>query len=78
MKKTINRVVCDTETATQLGVKCVGEFGMADGYEEKLFVSKTGKFFVYGVGGAESIYAEPDIKVLKPEEADAWKKENNI
>jgi hypothetical protein len=79
MKKTINRKVYDTEKATHLGRKCVGEFGQPNGYEEQLFVVKKGQqnqHFIYGVGGPESKYSEPAIELITDTQASKWKKEN--
>ncbi|MCL1878065.1 MAG: hypothetical protein FWF80_04340 [Defluviitaleaceae bacterium] len=78
MKAIINRKAYDTEDATKLGTKCIGEFGQADGYEESLYVTAGGDHFFYGVGGLDSPYAEPAIKRALKKEAVAWKKENGI
>jgi hypothetical protein len=42
MKKTIDKVVCDTDTAKHLGFKYIGAFGTPDGYEEQSFVTEKG------------------------------------
>ena len=76
MKRTIKGEVCDTKVAKQIGVKHVGVFGQEDGYEEQLFQTKKGRCFVYGVGGSESLYKKPTIKLLSDEKAEAWKSEN--
>jgi len=76
MKRTIKGEVCDTSVAKNVGVKHVGEFGQPDGYEEQLFKTKTGKHFVYGVGGEESPYKKPTIKLLADDKAEEWKSEN--
>lgn len=73
MKKTINKVVCDTDTANHLGFKYIGEFGLPDGYEEQSFVTEKGQHFIYGVGGSDSPYIKPDIKLLTDEQAEEWK-----
>ena len=59
MKKIINGKKYDTDTA-----KCVGSY--ENGYgpsdfkcvEEHLYRKKNGEFFLYGVGGAMTAYAE--------------------
>ena len=76
MKKRIDKTLCDTETATKIGVKYVGEFGQSDGYEEQLFITRSKKHFMYGNGGPESKYTKPNIVLATDEEAEAWKKEN--
>ena len=76
MRKKINGKLCDTETATNLGTKYVGEFGQPDGYEEQLFITRSKQHFLYGVGGSESKYIEPAIELVTDKEADEWKKKN--
>lgn len=78
MKKTIDKVVCDTDTATHLGSKYIGEFGVSDGYEEQSFVTAKGQHFLYGAGGLDSPYIEPIIKLLTDEQAEEWEKENGV
>ena len=78
MRKMIDKKSYDTETARQIGYKYVGDFGQADGYEERLFVKKTGEHFIYGVGGTESEYSEPVIKPLTDKQAKEWKKADNV
>lgn len=76
MQKTINKKVYDTDAAEQLGCKYVGEFGQSDGYEEKLFVTGDKQHFIYGFGGSESAYSEPEIKLISNDEAEEWLKVN--
>jgi hypothetical protein len=76
MRKRIDGKYCDTETATNLGTKYVGEFGQADGYEEALYVTKTKQHFIYGIGGAESKYTEPAIELCTEKQANDWLKAN--
>ena len=54
MKKTICKVEYDTATATLIEKRTFGAFGDADGYEESLYRTADGKFFLYTNGGAES------------------------
>ena len=75
MKKKINGKMCDTESAKHLAFKFVGEFGEDHGYEENLYVTKTGQHFLYGTGGPSSPYPKAEIKLLTKEHADAWEKE---
>ena len=49
-----------------------GAFGDADGYEESLYKTESGKFFLYVNGGEESPYKKEDIKRLSPAKADEW------
>lgn len=78
MQKKISKKVYDTDQASNLGCKYVGEYGQPDGYEERLFVNEDGQHFLYGIGGSESKYAEPTIELLSTEQADEWKKENGV
>ena len=72
MKKTINRKVYNTETATEIKTKSVSYFGDPAGYEETLYKTNKGEYFVYGVGGAESKYPEPAIEVITAEDAEQF------
>ena len=78
MKKIICKVEYDTENAQLIGKYTCGEFGDAAGYEESLYVTADGKYFIYVNGGAESIYAKEDIKRLAKDKVAAWKAEHNI
>lgn len=56
------RHVYDTEKATRLGTRTFGTYGDPAGYEETLYQTKGGLYFVVGVGGADSAYdAEGEI-----------------
>ena len=70
MKQKIKGRVYDTENAENIGYKFTGEFGQSDGYEEQLYITKTGQLFIYGIGGADSPYPEPAIKLAAKEEAE--------
>ena len=72
MKKIICKVEYDTETAELIAKKSVGNFGDADGYEESLYKTPDGKFFLYTNGGAESPYTKEDIKRINKGKADEW------
>jgi len=76
MKKVIKGRSCDTETAMLIGTKYAGEFGQSDGYEEKLYVTKSKQYFIYGNGGADSKYPQPAIELATDEQAKEWEKEN--
>ena len=72
MKKIICKVEYDTETAELVAKKVSGVFGDAAGYEESLYKTPTGKFFLYTNGGAESPYTKEDIKRLSAAKAEEW------
>ncbi len=72
MKKVICKVEYDTENAELVAKYTSGAFGEADGYEESLYKTESGKFFLYVNGGEESPYKKEDIKRLSPAKADEW------
>jgi len=72
MKKTINRKVYNTETATLIKTNTVSYFGDPAGYEESLYQTKKGDYFVYGVGGVESKYPEETIVAVTADEAEKF------
>ena len=72
MKKIICKVEYDTENAELVLKRTSGEFGDPAGYEETLYKTADGKFFLYVNGGAESIYAEENIKRMSAAKANEW------
>ena len=74
MKKIICKVEYDTEASELIQKKVSGEFGDPKGYEETLYKTQDGKFFLYVNGGAESPYAEEAIKRLSAAKAEEWLK----
>ena len=76
MKKIICKVEYDTEASEVVLKKVNGNFGDADGYEETLYNTANGKFFLYTNGGADSKYPTEDIKRLSPAKADEWLEAN--
>jgi len=75
---TIKEKTYSTYDAKCLGYRHIGEYGHDDGFEEQLFVSDDGQYFLYGMGGPESPYIEPEINLLREEEAVNWKKRAKI
>ena len=73
MKKLICKVEYDTEASTIVEKRTFGAFGDADGYEETLYISADGKFFLYVNGGADSVYPEENIKRMSAAKAEEWK-----
>ena len=72
MKKIICKVEYDTEASELISKRTFGSFGDAAGYEESLYKTEGGKFFLYTCGGAESKYAEEGIKRMSAAKADEW------
>ena len=73
MKKIICKVEYDTETAEVVEKRTFGKFGDPEGYEETLYVTPDGKYFLYTNGGETSIYPEENIKRMSAVKADEWK-----
>ena len=78
MKKIICKVEYDTENAELLAKYTSGEFGDPKGFEERLYKTPEGKFFIYGNGGAESDYAEETIKRLAANKVKEWQAERGL
>ena len=76
MKKIICKVEYDTETSTIVKKVTEGNFGDAQGYEETLYVSADGKYFLYTNGGEESKYPTEGIKRMSKAAAEKWLSEN--
>ena len=72
MKKTICKVEYDTDNALFVAKYVEGAWGDPKGFEECLFQTESGKFFLYVNGGAESIHPEEDIKRMSAAKADEW------
>ena len=76
MKKIICKKEYDTETATVVKKVTFGEFGQPDGYEETLYQTPEGLFFVYVNGGEESVHPKEDISRLSKAKAEEWSKDH--
>ncbi len=72
MKKIICRREYDTENATLVKKATYGNFGDADGYEESLYQTEKGLYFLYVNGGEASPYKKEDIKALSKAKAEEW------
>ena len=72
MQKIIRKKVYDTETATVIARSVNGTFGDPTGYEESLYQTEDGKFFLYVNGGEESIYPTENIKRMSAAKAEEW------
>ena len=76
MKKEICGKLYDTETATLILKRSFGAFGESTGYEEILYKTPEGSFFLYGKGGKDSPYAEEKITRIGAKRAEEWKAES--
>ena len=72
MKKVICKVEYDTQTAELVKKNTFGAFGDPAGYEESLYKTADGKFFLYVNGGEESPYKEENIKRMSVAKAEEW------
>ncbi len=76
MQKIICKKVYDTETSTLIKKVTFGAFGCSDGWEESLYQTESGHFFLYVNGGETSKHAKEDIIRMSAEKKDAWLKAN--
>ena len=72
MKKIICKKEYDTETATLVKKVTVGNFGDPTGYEEILYQTPEGLYFVYGDGGEESPYTQETITRIAKTKVNEW------
>ncbi len=72
MKKIICKREYDTDTATLVKKVTVGSFGDAGGYEETLYQTEGGLYFLYVNGGAKSPYKTENIKSVSKAKAEEW------
>lgn len=72
MKKIICKKEYDTETATLIKKHTVGFYGDPAGYEEILFQTPAGLYFLYVQGGQASPYPAEDILRLAKTKVSDW------
>ena len=72
MKKIICKKEYDTELSEVIKKRSNGLFGSPDGYEETLYKTADGSFFLYVNGGEDSKYPKEDIKRMSKKAAEAW------
>ncbi|MBE7101034.1 MAG: hypothetical protein E7364_05425 [Clostridiales bacterium] len=76
MQKVICKKTYDTETSTLIKKVTHGNYGDPAGYEEILFQTEGGLFFLYVNGGADSKYPKEDIIRMSKEKKTAFLAEN--
>lgn len=76
MNKVICKVTYDTEVDTLVKKVTFGYYGDPAGYEEILFVTAKGNYYLYGNGGAESKYTTEKIERMSKAKAEAWLEAN--
>lgn len=72
MKKIICKREYDTETATLVKKSVDGYFGDPAGYEETLYQTPNGLYFLYVRGGEASPYPTEDIQRLAKTKVNEW------
>ena len=72
MKKTICKVEYDTEKSVLVGKVANGTWGDPKGFEETIYQTIDGKYFLYTFGGEESPYPEENIKRMSAKVAEEW------
>ena len=76
MQKIICNKLYDTTTAVVVKKVTSGEWGNPQGYEETLYVTPEGYYFLYTNGGEESVYPTEAIKRMSKKAADEFGKNN--
>lgn len=76
MKKIICKVEYDTEKSQLIAKNTIGTFGEKDGYEECLYETADGKYFLYTNGGENSKYPKESITRMSAAKAEEWRKNN--
>ena len=72
MKTILCNRVYDTETATLVRKVAVGTFGDPAGYEESLYQTPEGLYFIYENGGADSVHPTKRIRRISEKKAKEW------
>ncbi len=76
MQKIICKKTYDTETSKLIKKVTVGNYGDPNGYEESLYQTEGGLFFLYVNGGESSKYAKEDIVRMSADKKKAWLEAN--
>lgn len=72
MKKLICKREYDTQTAVVIKKYTFSYFGDPAGYEETLYQTPEGLYFLYVCGGSSSPYPQEDILRLAKTKVSAW------
>lgn len=76
MQKVICKKVYDTATAELVKKVTFSWYGDPNGYEETLYKTEDGFFFLYTNGGELSKYTKENITRMSAEKAQAWLQNN--
>jgi hypothetical protein len=72
MRKEHSGVLYDTTTSTIDKKFTYGAPGDPCGYEETLYITDEGKYFIYTFGGVNSKYPSEDINPIAREDVKGW------
>lgn len=72
MRKIIGKKTYDTESAVLIHKYTFGNYGDPAGYEETLYQTPDGFYFIYACGGAASPYPVEDIQRLGKARVEEW------
>ena len=72
MCKDIDGVFYDTATSTVDKKFTYGAPGDPCGYEETLYITSDGKYFIYTYGGTQSKYPEENVTPIAREDVKNW------
>ncbi len=76
MQKIICKKLYDTEAAEVVKKVTFGDFGDPCGYEETLYITADGSYFLYENGGCDSVHPKESIKRMSKKTAEEWLKSN--
>ena len=76
MKKIICKKEYDTQTATHIQKYTYGHYGDPAGFEENLYQTNTGLYFLHVKGGESSPYPTEDIIRLAKGKVAQWQAEH--
>lgn len=76
MQKIICKKLYDTEASEIVKKVTSGIFGDPNGYEETLYITEDGSYFLYENGGESSIHPKENIKRMSKKSAEEWLKVN--
>ena len=72
MQKTLCKKLYDTDASELILRRSFGFFGSPDGYEESLYQTPGGLYFLYVCGGEASPYPTEDIIRVAKAKVDEW------
>ena len=72
MQTVICKKLYDTESAALIKKVTFGEYGNAEGWEERLYQTESGNFFLYVNGGENNKHPKEDIVRMGVEKKNAW------